>query len=150
MYSVQTNHEMSYRGEWTDLYPDDGWRTVSSSRAGHQEFQNHEFDKAVKAFELNTSLARMIWPMRLIDSDGVILRYYSPQLDERLPGPQWRLEQRAYALWEAAGKPEGRDKEFWFAAKMEIEGETSNLKQFFNDPKFDAYGDLIVEESCPQ
>lgn len=32
------------------------------------------------------------------------------------------VEQRAYALWEAAGRPEGRELEFWTQAEEEIGG----------------------------
>ena len=30
------------------------------------------------------------------------------------------IRDRAYALWEAAGRPEGQDKEFWSAAEREL------------------------------
>ena len=30
------------------------------------------------------------------------------------------IELRAYTLWEEAGRPEGREMEFWFAAEEEI------------------------------
>ena len=33
--------------------------------------------------------------------------------------------ERAYALWEQAGRPEGRHDEFWEQAGQETEGETS-------------------------
>jgi hypothetical protein len=31
-----------------------------------------------------------------------------------------RIRHRAYALWQAAGEPEGRDAEFWTKAEFEI------------------------------
>lgn len=31
-----------------------------------------------------------------------------------------QIAARAYALWEAQGRPEGRDQEFWFAAEQEL------------------------------
>lgn len=31
-----------------------------------------------------------------------------------------RIEERAYALWEAAGRPEGREQEYWLLAEQEI------------------------------
>lgn len=34
-----------------------------------------------------------------------------------------RIRHRAYDLWEQAGKPEGRDREFWKAAAREIEAD---------------------------
>ena len=33
--------------------------------------------------------------------------------------------ERAYMLWEQAGRPEGRHDEFWEQAGQEVEGETS-------------------------
>ena len=32
-----------------------------------------------------------------------------------------QIQNYAYQLWEKAGRPEGRDKEFWNAAKAELE-----------------------------
>ena len=34
-----------------------------------------------------------------------------------------RVLERAYQLWEEAGRPEGRDQEFWRQAEREIDGE---------------------------
>jgi len=31
-----------------------------------------------------------------------------------------RIRDRAYALWESAGRPDGHDKEFWAAAEREF------------------------------
>ena len=33
------------------------------------------------------------------------------------------LAARAYELWEEAGKPEGRDEEFWHLAEQELDNE---------------------------
>lgn len=33
-----------------------------------------------------------------------------------------RIRSRAYELWEAHGKPEGRDQDFWLQAESEIKG----------------------------
>jgi hypothetical protein len=33
---------------------------------------------------------------------------------------------RAYELWEKAGKPEGRDQEFYHQAERELEGESKD------------------------
>jgi Protein of unknown function (DUF2934) len=30
------------------------------------------------------------------------------------------IQQRAHQLWEQAGRPEGRDDEFWFQAEQEL------------------------------
>jgi hypothetical protein len=34
-----------------------------------------------------------------------------------------KVVRRAYELWEKAGKPEGRDEEFYHQAERELEGE---------------------------
>jgi Protein of unknown function (DUF2934) len=34
-----------------------------------------------------------------------------------------KVVRRAYELWEKAGKPEGRDQEFYHQAERELEGE---------------------------
>ena len=34
-----------------------------------------------------------------------------------------KVRDRAYILWELAGRPEGREHEFWALASREIEGE---------------------------
>jgi hypothetical protein len=31
-----------------------------------------------------------------------------------------RIQERAYALWEADGRPEGREQHYWHAAEREI------------------------------
>jgi len=49
---------------------EDKWKTISSDRAGHQEFNN--LAAAEKAFELNCSLARFIGSCRVIDDSGKI------------------------------------------------------------------------------
>jgi DUF2934 family protein len=42
---------------------------------------------------------------------------------------QRRIEQRAYALWEAEGRPYGKDEEHWDRAAREIDAEaTSSTK----------------------
>lgn len=37
-----------------------------------------------------------------------------------------RIRQRAYALWEADGFPQGRDAEHWYRAEQEIDGGAPN------------------------
>ena len=34
-----------------------------------------------------------------------------------------RIRDRAYALWEAAGRPDGHDKEFWSTAERDLANE---------------------------
>lgn len=36
------------------------------------------------------------------------------------PYSEIQIRDRAYALWEAAGRPEGQDKEFWAQAEQEL------------------------------
>lgn len=38
-----------------------------------------------------------------------------------------QIRERAHALWELAGKPDGRDEEFWHEAKKEIKRETNDI-----------------------
>ena len=38
---------------------------------------------------------------------------------------QQRIRDKAHELWLAAGSPDGQDKQFWFAAKREIDHEES-------------------------
>lgn len=36
-------------------------------------------------------------------------------------GPSFdEIKDRAYAMWEAAGKPEGDDQRFWYEAELEL------------------------------
>jgi hypothetical protein len=37
-----------------------------------------------------------------------------------------QIRNYAYQLWEKAGRPEGRDQEFWEAAKSELDAEDEN------------------------
>lgn len=97
----------------------DIWRTVSSDRAGHQAFD--DLAAAVRCFNDNVDMARMIWPMRLVRDDGVVLRAYDPHQDMRLPGCRFEATRRlAYELWEAAGRPDGDDQKFWFEAQARL------------------------------
>jgi len=38
---------------------------------------------------------------------------------------QAEIERRAYAMWEADGKPEGMDQSYWFKAVAELATETA-------------------------
>lgn len=112
-YMVQSNH--GYHQDF-EPPPIDQWHTISSDRAGHQEFDHLE--TAINEFTINSNLARCIWPMRIIDSDGIVYRKYDPEMDTRLPGCRWRLIQRnAYFLWVNAGCPESDGREFWEQAE---------------------------------
>jgi hypothetical protein len=105
-YLVQSNHGQE-------------WKTISSDRAGHQEFD--ELEQAMKSFNRNVNMARCIWDMRVIDQDDVVCARYNPEQDTRLPGPRHRLIRKlASKLWTDAGCPSGLDLEFWCKAEREL------------------------------
>jgi len=37
--------------------------------------------------------------------------------------PEEDIRERAHELWEAAGRPEGREEEFWLEAERQLKGE---------------------------
>ncbi|MEH2512168.1 hypothetical protein V1291_003522 [Nitrobacteraceae bacterium AZCC 1564] len=39
---------------------------------------------------------------------------------------QVQIRERAYQLWEAAGRPEDREHEFWYQAERELKGDLKN------------------------
>lgn len=39
-----------------------------------------------------------------------------------------RIRARAHLLWDAAGRPEGRDEEFWLAAEAELKAAAAPAK----------------------
>lgn len=112
-YSVQSNWS------WPRDYKN-GWKTISSDRAGHQVFQDLEV--AFRNLKHNADLARCICPMRVMDSHGRVYRIYDPEKDTRLPGCRHRMIQRnAYLLWEKAGSPQSDGTEFWAKAEAELQ-----------------------------
>ena len=40
-------------------------------------------------------------------------------------GTEQHIRERAYALWEKEGSPEGRDAEFWERARLMVEADTA-------------------------
>ena len=40
-----------------------------------------------------------------------------------------RVRERAHAIWEAAGRPEGKDQEHWLQAEAEIAAEEREAEQ---------------------
>jgi hypothetical protein len=44
-----------------------------------------------------------------------------------------RVRVRAHQLWEQAGKPEGRDEEFWLQAENEVR-EMEDLREIAREP----------------
>ena len=37
-----------------------------------------------------------------------------------------QIQARAHQLWEAAGRPDGREHEFWYQAEKELKGDAVN------------------------
>ncbi|WP_439399246.1 DUF2934 domain-containing protein [Bradyrhizobium sp. PMVTL-01] len=67
--------------------------------------------------------------MRMIVDEVTIerLRSFAQTIERKLADIQVGLEKqqtrtRAHQLWEEAGRPEGRDLEFWLRAEREIKG----------------------------
>jgi hypothetical protein len=48
-------------------------------------------------------------------------------MSEHEPTREQRIEERAYALWELAGRPQGRDEEFWEQAYQEVTAEDTPI-----------------------
>ena len=46
-----------------------------------------------------------------------------------------KIRVRAHELWELAGKPEGREDEFWHEAKKELHREMSDLSVIAQRPE---------------
>jgi len=49
--------------------------------------------------------------------------------------PEDQIRERAYVLWELAGKPEGREDEFWHEAKKELHREMSDSSVIAQRPE---------------
>jgi hypothetical protein len=108
-YKLQTNWGGAIVGckdKWEDSC---AWRVFGN------------LERGIKALRHDADLSRVCCPLRLVDLDGKVYATYEPEDDMRLPGCRWRATERgAKALWEAAGKPEGRDEEFWLKAESEL------------------------------
>lgn len=106
------------QSNWSYSTNESHWKTISSSRAGYQEFD--DLKVALRVFQANANMARCIAPMRVIDSEGVIYADYNPERDTRLPGPRHRLIQRAaYDLWNSSAKDKEAT-EFWDMAEKNL------------------------------
>jgi hypothetical protein len=46
-----------------------------------------------------------------------------------------QIPERAYVLWELAGKPEGREHEFWHEAEKEIKREVDDVSAIAQPPE---------------
>ena len=47
---------------------------------------------------------------------------------------QENIARRAREMWEIAGRPEGRDEEFWFKAEEQVLGERETREKLKADP----------------
>lgn len=62
-------------------------------------------------------------------------------------GKEQRIRERAYALWEKEGRPEGRDLEFWDRARGIVESEGQRVERPETDA--DRKADEASKESFP-
>ena len=62
---------------------------------------------------------------------------------------QQHVQERAHALWEKEGQPEGRSEEFWFRALSEIEAEEEAPNAPVAPTDNDGGIDVHVDESFP-
>ncbi len=86
-YLVQMRHsnlDPLTKEEWES---NENW-----DRSETKTYDNKE--KAIFRVETDSNLARMIWPLRVITSEGKVIMGYDPELDTRLPGCRHRIIQR--------------------------------------------------------
>lgn len=51
------------------------------------------------------------------------VRYFARDPQDHTTDPQEEIARRADALWEQAGKPEGKDEEFYHQAERELQSD---------------------------
>ncbi len=61
-----------------------------------------------------------------------------------------KIRIRAYEQWERAGCPEGRNWEFWFSARAELEGQNSAAGQESGDRPVDDQGVIGKSAELPE
>ena len=61
------------------------------------------------------------------------------------------IRKRAYALWERAGRPEGRSEEFWHAARADIDCDGANQPEPFDpfEPPIDEPPVVAFQHGVP-
>ena len=59
------------------------------------------------------------------------------------------IRERAYALWEKEGSPEGRDAEFWERARLMVEAESAPPSTGRPHSAADRDVDVAMDESFP-
>jgi hypothetical protein len=63
-----------------------------------------------------------------VSGHASLARYYGEADDFLCSAEEQRLRERAHAIWEAEGRPEGRDAEHWREALSEVERERKSLR----------------------
>ena len=48
---------------------------------------------------------------------------------------EYQVRHRAYELWNAAGRPDGKHQEFWEAAERELKASRTDVSEASNTPK---------------
>jgi hypothetical protein len=56
----------------------------------------------------------------LLLSSGNVVRNEESEMSDTTGDIEKRVQRRAYELWEDAGRPEGRDGEFWRQAQVDL------------------------------
>lgn len=64
-------------------------------------------------------------------------------------GMDHRVRERAHALWEKEGRPDGRSEEFWHRAQSEVESEIGAVDAPTAPPLTDDEVDSHSEQSFP-
>jgi hypothetical protein len=64
----------------------------------------------------------------------------TPSATERTKPPE-EIAAAAYGLWEQAGRPEGRDREFWFQAEQQLATKSAS------DPRAKKSGTRLATQS---
>ena len=59
------------------------------------------------------------------------------------------IREKAYQLWERAGRPDGRNDEFWHAAKHDLEAEPAPVEKIPASPKSAAEGSSAPKARAP-
>lgn len=60
-----------------------------------------------------------------------------------------QIRERAYALWEKEGSPDGRDAEFWERARLMLEAESAPATARPSQSPEDREVDVAMDESFP-
>lgn len=64
-------------------------------------------------------------------------------------GTEQQIRERAYALWEKEGSPQGRDAEFWERARLMVEADAASPRVDRPQSAGDREVDTAMDESFP-